>query len=59
MVIINGKTSKALAISNWLKTQGLVYGRDYTWHLLSANKQIVFSCQDSKWESILILKYDY
>ena len=59
MVIINGKTAKALEISTWLKMQGLVHDRDYTWHLLSADKQIVFLFHDPKWESILVLKYDH
>ena len=59
MVIINGKAAKALEISSWLKSKGLVHEQDYTWHLLSANKQIVFSFQDPKWESMLVLKYDF
>ena len=54
-----GKLSKALAISTWLKSKGLVHEQDYSWHLLSANRQIVFSFQDPKWESMLVLKYDH
>ena len=59
MVIVNGKAAKALEISGWLKSKGLIHEQDYTWHLTSANKQIVFSFQDPKWESILVLKYDH
>ena len=58
MVIINGTTSKALAISAWLKSKGLVHGQDYTWHSVTADKKIVFSCRDSKWETIIVLKHD-
>ena len=59
MVIISGKLSKALAISTWLKSNGLVHEHDYTWHLLSANRQIVFLCQDPKWETVIVMKYDH
>lgn len=59
MIEINGNFSRGIAISRWLKAQGLEHNRDYTWHRKygATKDRLIFEFNDPQWESMVALKW--
>lgn len=62
MITIKGDIKKGIEVSFWLKSQGLVHEKDYTWHTKSRTRDcpydcVVFITKDSKWESMIGLMF--
>jgi len=47
-----------VTISRWLKEQGIVMGRDYTWRVDQNNRelQFMFNCDAESWATLITLK---
>lgn len=62
MIIVKGNFHTGLEISDWLRSQGLVHEKDYTWYRRSKSKEheydcVVFTVADPKWETLIGMRW--
>ena len=53
-----GESHRGVVISRWLKEQGLIMGKDYTWKLDQGSKEIqfMFNGEAEAWATMLTMK---
>lgn len=52
------ETHRGVVISRWLKEQGIIMGRDYTWRVDQSNRelQFMFNGDAEAWATMLTMK---
>ena len=52
------ETERGVTISRWLKSEGLVMGKDYTWMVNTASRELVFMFNGDaeSWATLLVLR---
>lgn len=52
------ESHRGVTISRWLKEQGMIIGRDYTWRLDQNNREIqfMFNSDAEQWATMLTMR---
>ena len=52
------ETHRGVAISRWLKSEGLVIGKDFTWAVMASKRELhfMFNGEAEAWATMLTMK---